>query len=148
MGEKDPGVPEALPRALQALGAKVGAQAMDRLWLFPPLRNGRKETGVVAAGCYTEGAARLLVTLAYRAEETGKGIAFESTFQEEGEAPRDRLPRIMAGVVQRMENPPGEPRMVELAGRADVLQALLAELDPFADEPFDPVAGPRAQTLE
>lgn len=127
-----PGVPDAMARAIRALEARVEAQFVDRLWLFPPLRTGRRETGVVAAGCFIAGdERRLLVTLAYRAEETGKGISFESHFQEEGEAPRDRLPRIMAGVVHRMDGTPGDPRTVELAGDPAAFRAVLQELDPF-----------------
>ncbi len=125
-----------MARAIRALESQVGSQAVDRLWLFPPLRTGRRETGVVAAGCFiAQDERRLLVTLAYRAEETGKGIAFQSTFQEEGEAPRDRLPRIMAGVVKRMDGTPGEPRTVELAGNPEAFQTIVQELDPFDGDP-------------
>ena len=130
MAEGDPGVPDAVARALRALESQVAAPRLDRLWIFPPLRTGRRETGVVAAGCYTESARRLLVTLAYRSEETGKGIAFESTFQEEGEAPADRLPRIMEGVVRRLDGGAGEPRSVRVDGDADAFRQIVQELDP------------------
>ena len=103
---------------------------LDTLWLFPPLRSGRKETGVLAAGCLVaEPDRRALVTLAYRSEETGAGVEFHTAIHEEGEAPRDRLPRIMAGVVRRVEGAGGDPRRFDLEGDPTRLEAVLAELD-------------------
>jgi len=133
-------VPEALSRAVTELLVRVSPEAVDRVWLFPPLRKGRREHGLVSASCFPDGSPppgsppagsagsevrarvdrRVLVTLSYRAEETGKGIQFESRFEEEGEAPADRLPRIMAGVVRRARTGAGEP--VSVQGRGDSLR--------------------------
>ena len=44
-----PGVPEALPRTLAMVVARLGAERIDRLWIFPPLIRGRREWGLVAA---------------------------------------------------------------------------------------------------
>jgi hypothetical protein len=130
--EDDPGVPEALSRAVTEFLVRVSPEAVDRVWLFPPLRKGRREHGLVSASCFPGGPSpagvegglksdrRVLVTLSYRAEETGKGIRFESRFEEEGEAPADRLPRIMAGVVRRAQTGAGEP--VSVQGRGDSLR--------------------------
>jgi hypothetical protein len=126
---EDPGVPGAVARALRRLDAEVGAAAVDRLWIFPPFRTGRRETGVVAAGCFGEGDRRTLVTLAYRAEETGRGVSFESRFEEEGEAPAERLPGIMEGVVRRLDESAGDPRTVELGGDAERFLVILHELE-------------------
>jgi hypothetical protein len=144
--DRDPGVPEAEFRALTDLLSQVPAERVDGLWRFPPLRKGRKESGLLAAGVFPEGAAastdaattttasdagrRVLVTLSWRAEETGRGVTYESTFQEEGEAPPDRLPRVMAGVVRRMDEATGEPRYLPVAGDAELLRALLKDLEP------------------
>jgi hypothetical protein len=130
MSERDPGVPGAMGEALRRLADRIPPERMDRLWLFPPIRKGRRESGLLAAGCLTESDRRLLVTLAYRAEETGKGIAFHASFQEEGEAPEDRLPRVIEGVIQRSGEQPGEPRAVTLGGDPAALEALLSEIDP------------------
>ena len=149
MAKNDPGVPEALPRALRHLAEDLGPRALDRLWIFPPHRKGRRESGLIAAGCFRREAGegsegddadqerRRLVTLAYRAEETGKGVTFEPVVQEEGEAPDDRLPRVIEGVVQRSGEEYGEPRPVSLGGDPETLEALLEEL-----EPRDPDPGP------
>lgn len=123
MKEKDPGVPGALLMALIHLEEKVPAARIDRLWVFPPLARGRRESGLIAASCYAELDQRLLVTLAYLAEETGKGITFTPVLQEEGDAPEDRIPRVIAGVVRRSGGTPGEPRCVRIGGDTEALRA-------------------------
>jgi hypothetical protein len=139
MTEGDPGVPEAVGRALDELSFRIPPTEIDRVWIFPPLRRGRKETGVLAAGCYAPEGRHLLVTVAYRAEETGRGVQFEATVHEEGEAPPDRLPRIMTGVVRRLrEEDPGDPRSEELAGNP-VRFLALAEALAVPVPPLDPV---------
>jgi len=164
--EDDPGVPEALPRAVTEFLARVSPQAVDRVWLFPPLRKGRREHGLVAASCFPGGSPspgippagieggtkadrRVLITLSYRAEETGKGIQFESRFEEEGEAPADRLPRIMAGVVRRAQAGAGEPMTVQGSGDSLRLSEALGEVgvdwsppaSPAEDGPGEEVSG-------
>lgn len=128
MEERDPGVPDALGRALRELSARMAPESVDRIWIFPPFRSGRRETGVLAAGCYAEEDRHLLVTVAYRAEETGRGISFEASVHEEGEVPPDRLPRIMTGVVRRLRDDPGDPRCVKVAGDPERLLRLHDEL--------------------
>lgn len=130
MAGEDPGVADGRARALRELARRISPDRLDRIWVFPPFRNGRKETGVVAAGCYTAGERHLLVTLAYRAEETGEGITFEVSVREEGEAPADRLPRIMTGVLRRLRDEPGDPETHEIAGSAARFRQVVEELDP------------------
>lgn len=125
MAEQDPGVPGAVARALLRLVSEVPPEKLERIWIFPPMVRGRTESGVVAAGCYTDSERRALVTVAYRAEETGRGITFHATLQEEGEAPADRLPRVMEGVVQRSDSALGSPKGVTLNGDPNVLNALI-----------------------
>jgi hypothetical protein len=48
------GVPEAVGMTLRMLERELGADAMDRLWIFPPLVRGRRERGLVAVSCYPE----------------------------------------------------------------------------------------------
>jgi len=121
-------VPGALGRLLGLLAERVGLDAMDRLWIFPPLVKGRKEWGLVAVSCKSQDPSRrTLVTARYAAELTGNGIRFEPSFMSEGEAPPDRLPAVMDGVVRRSELPLGTPRVVEVQGDAARFQALLVE---------------------
>jgi hypothetical protein len=132
--DRDPGVPEAEGRALAELLQHVPAPRVDGLWRFPPLRKGRRESGLLAASVLPEtdpeAPRRILVTLAWRAEETGRGVNFETAFLEEGEAPPDRLPRVMAGVVRRMDEAAGEPRYLSVGGDPEPLRDLMRELEP------------------
>ena len=135
----DPGVPEALPRTLIRLRERLGVETLDRLWVFPPVRVGRREQGLVAVSTYLDDeeaeGRRSMVTVAYQAEHTGKGITVEPSFTREGEATPDRFPRVMQGVVQRGGQDKGEPREVEIAGSAEAFEDLLAEYDtPFLEE--------------
>ena len=133
----DPGVPEAIPRTLQMMVRRLGESEIDRLWVFPPLIVGRKERGLVAASCFTEDGARRLYTATYSAERTGTSLSVENGIAEEGQAPPDRLPRVMQGVVRRSEIDLGEPRMVEIAGDLVKLRALLDEFDVELLEPVE-----------
>jgi hypothetical protein len=133
----DAGVPEAIPRTLQMMARRLGESEIDRLWVFPPLIVGRKERGLVAASCFTEDGARRLYTAAYSAERTGTNLSVEHGIAEEGQAPPDRLPRVMQGVVRRSEIDLGEPRMVEIAGDPVKLRALLDEFDEDLLEPVE-----------
>ena len=120
--------PEAVGRLLVMLGRRVGEDSIDRLWIFPPLVKGRKEWGLVAVSCLTpDPSRRTLVTARYMAELTGSGVNFESSFISEGEAPPDRLPAVMDGVVRRSDLPLGTPRMVDIGGVPSNFHALLQE---------------------
>lgn len=129
---EDPGVPEALPRTLIRLRERLGVEALDRLWVFPPVRVGRREQGLVAVSTYldedTEGR-RSMVTVSYQAEHTGKGVTVEPSFTREGDALPDHFPRVMQGVVRRGGEEKGEPREVEIAGSAEAFEELLSEYD-------------------
>lgn len=124
-----PGVPEAIPRTLQMMARRLGESEIDRLWVFPPLIVGRRERGLVAASCFADDGARRLYTAPYFAERTGVSLTVENGLTEEGQAPSDRLPRVMQGVVRRSEIDLGEPRTIEIAGDPEKLQALLDEFD-------------------
>ena len=125
----DPGVPGALATTLGQLGERLGVQVLDRLWIFPPFRRGRREQGLIAVSTFqAEGDRRGVVTVSYSAEETGKGIAVEPSFTREGEAPPDRFPVLMRGVVQRGGEERGEPREVEIEGSMEKFELLLEEV--------------------
>jgi hypothetical protein len=124
-------VPEALPRTLAMVVERLGADRIDRLWIFPPLIRGRKEWGLVAASAYAdEGGRRRLHTAPYVAERTGQGLQVSHDLHEQGETPPDRLPRIMSGVVHRSPEELGEPREVVVEGSAETVAELMEEFDP------------------
>lgn len=128
---EDPGVPEALPRTLVLARGRLGAERVDRLWIFPPIRRGRRERGLVAASLFLEGEERRrIVTVAWVAERTGRALTVDQAFHEEGDAPPELLPRVMEGVVRRAGEGYGEPREVEIAGDPARFHALVDEFDP------------------
>jgi hypothetical protein len=124
------------------LAARLGPETLDRLWIFPARIRGRTERGLVAASRYAPAALegesdtapaeerRRLYTAAYTAERTGKGLVIEHGLREEGEAPPDRLPRVMDGVVKRSGDELGDPREVLLHGDAALFEELMAGFDP------------------
>ncbi|MDH5590320.1 MAG: hypothetical protein OEZ65_08805 [Gemmatimonadota bacterium] len=130
-GNQDPGVPEGLPRALLHLRSRLGVETLDRLWIFPPIRRGRKESGLVAAGFRTDDEdRRRLVTVSYVAERTGVALVVEPTITPEGDAPPEAFPRIMLGVVRRLgDEGKGEPREVEIDGSDEAFTRLMEEFD-------------------
>jgi len=129
----------------------LGTDAVDRLWLFPPLVRGRSERGLVVASCYEspEGIARdegsgespstdrrLLHTLTYHAEHTGRGgLSVEAELFEEGVAPEDRVPAVIRGVVRRTEIELGDPRNVHIGGDAEEFAKLVDDLVPPTPDP-------------
>lgn len=135
----DPGVPEALPRTLIRLRDRIEVEDIDRLWIFPPVRNGRRERGLVAVSTFQHGEdRRSMITVAYQAEHTGKGITVEPSFTMEGAATPDYFPRIMQGVVRRGGEDKGEPREVEIGGSAERFEELMEEFDGQYLEVRDP----------
>ncbi len=139
-GRGDPGVPDAIGRAGRLLGERVSVDRLDRLWVFPPSRLGRVERGLLVASLLLpdDPDRRLLVTLRYTSEETGKGISFDPVLQEEGVAPPDRLPRIIAGVVRRSGMEAGDPTEVSVGGSQDTYSHWLARVEQAAREDRSP----------
>jgi len=125
--KNDPGVPEALPQTLAFLREALGVAALDDLWIFPPLVQGRRERGLVVASAYAEDDRRSVHTVTYLAERTGEGLTVVPRIEEEGVAPSDRLPRMIHGVVHRARRDLGEPRNVSISGCPEAFQTLLDE---------------------
>lgn len=150
MTRKDdgPGVPEAIPRTLQGAMERLGAETVDRVWVFPPRIKGRRESGLVVVSRFPPDGAterRDLFTASYAAERTGKGLTVEWGLSEEGTAPPDRLPPVMEGVVRRAGGDEDEPREVGLGGDLERIEELFGEWD---DALLDPTLWPRAPEPE
>lgn len=127
----EPGVPEAIPRVLIRTRDQLGVPAIDRLWIFPPVRKGRREQGLVAVSTFLDDAEdrRSMVTVKYVAEHTGRGVTVTPSLTVEGEAPPDRFAAVIEGVVRRSGDELGEPREVEIDGDPARFEALLEEFD-------------------
>ena len=131
---RDPGVPEALPRVLIRVRDHFGSELIDRLWLFPPVRRGRREQGLVAVSTFIEGQERrAMVTVAYTAEHSGAGVSIETSFTQEGEAFPERFPAVMLGVVNRTRETPGEAREVEISGSGQKFEELMEDFDAWIE---------------
>ena len=130
----DPGVPEAMPRVLIRVRDHFGSELIDRLWLFPPVRRGRREQGLVAVSTFLEGQERrAMVTVAYTAEHSGAGVSIETSFTQEGEAFPERFPAVMLGVVDRTRETPGEAREVEISGSGQKFEELMEDFDAWIE---------------
>ena len=131
---RDPGVPEALPRVLIRVRDHFGSELIDRLWLFPPVRRGRREQGLVAVSTFLEGQERrAMVTVAYTAEHSGASVSIETSFTQEGEAFPERFPAVMLGVVDRTRETPGEAREVEISGSGQKFEELMEDFDAWIE---------------
>ena len=131
---RDPGVPEALPRVLIRVRDHFGSELIDRLWLFPPVRRGRREQGLVAVSTFLEGQERrAMVTVAYTAEHSGAGVSIETSFTQEGEAFPERFPAVMLGVVNRTRETPREAREVEISGSGQKFEELMEDFDTWIE---------------
>ena len=131
---RDPGVPEALPRVLIRVRDHFGSELIDRLWLFPPVRRGRREQGLVAVSTFLEGQERrAMVTVAYTAEHSGAGVSIETWFTQEGEAFPERFPAVMLGVIDRTRETPGEAREVEISGSGQKFEELMEDFDAWIE---------------
>ena len=131
---RDPGVPEALPRVLIRVRDHFGSELIDRLWLFPPVRRGRREQGLVAVSSFLEGQERrAMVTVAYTAEHSGAGVSIETSFTQEGEAFPERFPAVMLGVIDRTRETPGEAREVEISGSGQKFEELMEDFDAWIE---------------
>ncbi len=138
----DSPVPEAMGRLLLLVRERLGAEAVDRIWIFPPLVRGRREWGLAAVSCREDGGGtRTLHTARYSAELTGRGVVFHPEMVAEGSAPPELLGRVMDGVVRRSDLPLGSPREVPIDGDPQRFLDLLREYSPGAG-PWPPEAVP------
>jgi len=124
----DSPVPDAVGRVLLGIRDRVGPEKIDRVWIFPPLIRGRKEWGLVAvSGLTGDPLQRTLYTARYSAELTSTGTSLEFGVTVEGEAPPDRLPRVMDGVARRSDLQLGEAREYQIGGDPGRLLVLVKE---------------------
>jgi hypothetical protein len=127
-GPADSPVPDAVGRVLQGILDRYGGENVDRVWIFPPLIRGRRESGLVAfSGLTPDSFRRTLYTARYSAELTRTGGSVDYGISVEGDAPPDRLSRVMDGVVRRSDLQLGDAREVEIRGDAERLRALIEE---------------------
>jgi len=123
--------------ALAHLRDRIAVERIERVWLFSPVVRGRREQGLLVASVLPgedDPAGRVVVTVRYTAQRTGSGPTVEPTLHEEGVVPRERLPRIIEGVMRRSELETGPPREFPVEGDPERFEALEAGLKAAREE--------------
>lgn len=102
----EPGLGLGWARVAEAVAARVPADAIERIWLFAPVRHEEREWGTAVVACRTETARRRVFTASYilvvRGRERGQG---KVTVEEVGESPVEVLHEALAGVQERAGEP-------------------------------------------
>jgi len=123
----------ALAAALAAVTERVPPSSVDAVWLFPPRQLGARESGLAVLSVYAgEGAegARTIYTLHYVVEPPAPKARPVRTDElaEQGTVPRDRVDRIIEGVLRRLNEAESPPDVREVEGDEARWAALLAGL--------------------
>jgi hypothetical protein len=115
----------ALPALLRRIAARVTPDAIDGIWIFPTRRGNGAESTVIAISAFDQdrtrrrvGAVRFLVTR----DRKGAATVTEK-LDEYASAPPDAVPRIIDGVLRRLEH----ERIEGNPARWDVMLARLAD---------------------
>jgi hypothetical protein len=112
-------VSEALQLLLRELTSRFPPEVVDRIWVFAPREIAGRESGLVVLSL-TEAAAvstddrRQLVTWRYEAARERGKLRRVDTIAEQGWAPRDRIPRLIEGVLARLGETAETPLMEEV----------------------------------
>ena len=118
--------------ALAAVADRVPPSTVDAVWLFPPRQLGARESGLAVLSVYAGGGAegpRTIYTLHYVLEPPAPKAKPVRTDElaEQGSVPRDRVDRIIEGVLRRLQEPES-PDVREVEGDEGRWAALLAGL--------------------
>lgn len=97
-----PGIGPGWTRVAQSLAGLMPPDAIDRVWLFAPIRRDEREWGTAVVACRTNDDRRRLFTASYllvvRGRERGQGRV---TVDEVGESPPAVVHEVIAGVQER-----------------------------------------------
>jgi hypothetical protein len=121
-----------LAAALAAAAERIPPDRIDQVWLFPLRQAGARESALAVLSVFPRGDEardqRTIHTVRYLAEtdRTGRTTRTDEV-AEQGTVPLERVDRIIAGVLRRMEEPEN-PDVRETAGDRRRWAELLAEL--------------------
>ncbi|MBX6366308.1 MAG: hypothetical protein IRZ00_20885, partial [Gemmatimonadetes bacterium] len=92
---------------LEALARTIPIADIDELWLFPPRRVGAADSTVVVVAAFDDDPARRRVlTARFSVTRGAKGQpVLQQDLAEHGAAPADRIPRLVDGVLRRLDEP-------------------------------------------
>jgi hypothetical protein len=93
-------------RVAQSVAAAIPHEAIDRIWLFTPVRREEREWGTAVISRQTEDGRSRIYTASYlmvvRGRERGRGRV---TIDEVGESPPEVVHEVIAGVQERAGEP-------------------------------------------
>ena len=119
---------DSLRAVLLSLPGRVPAERIDRLWIFPPKEISGRESGLLVLALLPTADFpedhRQILTLRYEKDRARPRSAPSLTFIEQGWAPGDRIPRVIGGVVARLEEAE-EPEEHSVAGADERWTVLL-----------------------
>jgi hypothetical protein len=125
-----PGFTEPLLRLLTALPERIPPGRIDRLWRFAPRDLNGRESGLLVLSLFDPAGpaapTRELVTLQYEAEAARDGIRLTDLLTSQGRAPADRIPRLIEGVLARLDDEREDPVAEEIGGDPERWTLLLA----------------------
>ena len=120
---------DSLRAVLLGLPDRVPTARLDRLWVFPPKEISGRESGLLVLALLPEDDAdagqRRLLTLRYERERARPRAAPTVTLAEQGSAPADRIPRVIRGVLARLEEGDEDPDEHSVAGERGRWEAVL-----------------------
>jgi len=129
---------EALTLLLREVPSSFPPEQVDRIWIFAPREIGSRESGLVVlsllGGPGQRQDQRRLVTWHYEAVRERGGWKRKDAVLEQGLAPPERIPRLMAGVLARLGDTAEAP-ISESVGSVQSWNALMSSL---GIEPVDP----------
>lgn len=120
-----------LAAALAAAAERIPPDRIDQVWIFPPRLRGQRESGLGVIAAYAgepDDPRRTLHTVQYDAETLRGTVKRTDALLEEGTVPRDRLDRLVDGIVRRLGGGLETPEVRELGGDPAEWAALLGEL--------------------
>lgn len=132
--------PTLLLAVLEGVARYLPTGSLDELWIFPPRRSGEIESVVLVATAFVPDDAErrriLTAHLTARRDELRKAARkrgakpVEPIVVEQGEAPADRIGRVVDGVMRRLDEELAAlpPRPVRIGGEESRWEELIAEI--------------------
>jgi hypothetical protein len=117
--------------ALVELASVVTRERIDRVWIFSARRVGERESRVVVFSLFVPEDARRdrreIVTARLDRPLSGRHLV-KPVITVEGVAPEDRVDRVIAGVLTRLNEAAENPMVAEVGGVEERWEALLVSL--------------------